>query len=199
MSRVGYRCFCIFLALLSFVHWQSRSQEDTTAEPAALRGLGTTVLASVGCLPRSRHEGFLPPLNAVEDCTTPGLQLFRCPGPTACERIPAFQRSGLGGQRDLLGHGPHKRAQFPGDGDDDSVSVFPAGAQLPLAFTQADVGLPTEVLDRLGHLLQTPLEMPTDLGRGARGPGAFDQGSAGMGVAGLRDAALTPPRASGVC
>jgi len=42
--------------------------------------LGTTFRASVGCLPRSRHEGFLPPLNAIAGCPTPGLRLCRCTG-----------------------------------------------------------------------------------------------------------------------
>jgi hypothetical protein len=65
--------------LLNFVHRQSRSQEETTVNPAAIRGLATTFLASVGCLPRSRHEGVFQPLNAVEDYPTPGLRLFRCP------------------------------------------------------------------------------------------------------------------------
>ena len=49
----------------------------TTVDHADIRGLATTLLASVGCLPRSRHEGFLPPHNAVEGYTTPGLRLFR--------------------------------------------------------------------------------------------------------------------------
>jgi hypothetical protein len=43
-------------AFLSFVHWKSRSQKDTTIDPAAIRGLMTTFLASVGCLPQSRDE-----------------------------------------------------------------------------------------------------------------------------------------------
>jgi hypothetical protein len=40
--------------------------------------VGSTLLASVGCLPLSRHEGLFQPLNAVEDGTTPGLRLFAC-------------------------------------------------------------------------------------------------------------------------
>jgi hypothetical protein len=76
--------------------------------------------------------------------------------------------------------------------------MFPAGDQLPIAFAQSYLRLPTEILERLGHLLQAELEMPTDFGRGARGPGAFDQGSAGMGVPGLGEATLTAPLARGV-
>src|ERR671923_161583 len=72
MSRVGYRFFCIFFILLDFVHRKSRSQSETTVHPADLRGLAPTLLASVGCLPRSRHEGLFQPLNAVEGCTKTG-------------------------------------------------------------------------------------------------------------------------------
>jgi hypothetical protein len=60
----------------------------------------------------------------------------------------------LWSQRDLLSNGPHKRTQFPRDGDDHLVGIFPSGAELAVAFTQAYLGLPTDILDRLGHLLQ---------------------------------------------
>jgi hypothetical protein len=49
----------------------------TTVDHADIRGLATTLLGSVGCLPLSRHEGLFQPLNAVEGYTTPGLRLFR--------------------------------------------------------------------------------------------------------------------------
>jgi hypothetical protein len=45
------------------VHRQRWRQEETTVDQAAIRGWGPTFLASVGGLPRSRHEGFLQPLN----------------------------------------------------------------------------------------------------------------------------------------
>jgi hypothetical protein len=48
----------------------------TTVDPADIRGLSTTLLASVGCLPHSRGESPLRPLNAAEGYTTPGLRLF---------------------------------------------------------------------------------------------------------------------------
>jgi hypothetical protein len=44
----------------------------TTVDHADIRGLGTTLLVSVGCLPRSRHEGLLQSLNVHEDCTDTG-------------------------------------------------------------------------------------------------------------------------------
>jgi len=67
-------------------------------------------------------------------------------------RKSAFNGLVLGSQRDLLGHGPHKRAQFARNGDDDLVGMFPSGAELSVACTQAYLGLPTAILDRLGHL-----------------------------------------------
>jgi hypothetical protein len=68
-----------FLRLHAFflIHRKSRSQEDTTVDPAAIRGLAPTFLASVGCLPHSRAERPLRPLNATEGDTTPGLRLCR--------------------------------------------------------------------------------------------------------------------------
>jgi hypothetical protein len=50
---------------------------NPTVDPADIRGLGTTLLASVGCLPHSRHEDACRSRNAVEGYTTPGLRLFQ--------------------------------------------------------------------------------------------------------------------------
>jgi hypothetical protein len=69
--------FLHVLCPLVLRHRQRRSQEETTVAPAAIRGLVTTFLASVGCLPRSRHEGMFQPLHAIEGYTTPGLRLIR--------------------------------------------------------------------------------------------------------------------------
>ena len=57
-------------------------------------------------------------------------------------------------QRSLLGHGPQKRTQFPRDGDDHLVGMFPSGTQRSGACAQSSLGLPAAILDRLGHLLQ---------------------------------------------
>jgi hypothetical protein len=72
--------FLHFLHPIDSVHRKSRSQEETTVDRAAIRGLATTFLASVGCLPRSRHEGVLQPLHASEGDTTPGRRLCRGTG-----------------------------------------------------------------------------------------------------------------------
>src|SRR5262245_13310924 len=44
------------MMFLSSVQRQSRSQQYATVDPADIRGLATTLLASVGCLPLSRLE-----------------------------------------------------------------------------------------------------------------------------------------------
>jgi hypothetical protein len=49
----------------------------TTVDHADIRGLSTTLLASVGCLPHSRDESTFRPPNAAEGDTKPGLRLFQ--------------------------------------------------------------------------------------------------------------------------
>src|SRR5262249_39916814 len=112
-----------------------------------------------------------------------------CNGSWTCKGLALWR------QRDLLGNGPHKRTQFPRDGDHDVVGILPASAQLSVAFAQSYLGLPTDILDRLGHLLQAELQMPAAFRGIALGPGAFDQGPAGRAVARLGDAALAAPLA----
>jgi hypothetical protein len=58
--KSGPQFFYVCMIFLSSVHRKSRSQSDPTVDPAAIRGLATTVLASVGCLPLSRLECPLP-------------------------------------------------------------------------------------------------------------------------------------------
>jgi len=48
----------------------------STVDHADIRGLVTTLLVSVGRLPRSRSEGLLQPHNVVEGYAKPGLRLF---------------------------------------------------------------------------------------------------------------------------
>jgi hypothetical protein len=50
---------------------------NPTVDPADIRGFVTTLLASVGCLPHSRHEDACRSRNAVEGYTPPGLRLFQ--------------------------------------------------------------------------------------------------------------------------
>ena len=107
-----------------------------------------------------------------------------------------FQGLGLGGQGSLLGHGPHTRLQVPGDGDAPRVGMWPAGAALAVALTQASLGLSAALLARLGQLLSASWARPADCGGGARGPGPCPQG---LAVARCGEAALAAPLARRVC
>ena len=92
-----------------------------------------------------------------------------------------------------MGHGPHKRTQLTGNRDHDQIGIFASCAELPIASAEAHLALPTDVLDRLGELFESELQMPTDFGGVARGPGPFDQDTTGVAVARLGDAALSAP------
>ena len=60
--------------------WEEAEPAFATVDPADIRGLVTTLLESVGRLPRSRDEGRPePPLNALEDCAKPGPRLGSVP------------------------------------------------------------------------------------------------------------------------
>jgi hypothetical protein len=61
---------------------------NPTVDPADLRGLVTALLASVGCLPQSRHGDAYRALHAVEGDTTPGLRLFQ--GTSETSRLNRF-------------------------------------------------------------------------------------------------------------
>jgi hypothetical protein len=57
---------------------------------------------------------------------------------------------------------------------------------------------PPEVLDRLRELFQPELQVAADLGGIAVGPGPFDEGAAGMGVAGFGDGPLPAALTTGI-
>src|SRR5215510_4821793 len=77
MSRVGSN-FCTSVScFFSLLYRKSRSQEETTVDHAAIRGLGTPFLASVGCLSHARDASTCRPPNAAEGDPTPGLRLCR--------------------------------------------------------------------------------------------------------------------------
>src|SRR4030095_444785 len=70
--------------------------------------------------------------------------------------------------------------------------------ELAIPFAEADLGLPTDGLDRGGELFQAPLEVPTDFGWIPVAPGSFDQGTTGVGIPGLGHAPLLTPRPTGI-
>ena len=174
----------------------------TTVDHADIRGLAPTFLVSVRCLPRSRNEDFhlftpsrvAPYRGGLSSKGLAPLTLTRCGTRDAGTRQPPS----LGSHGDLLGHGPQKRAQLPGHRHPNLMRMFPPCAELPRALTQADLGLPTHVLDRLGELFEAAWQVSTDLSRGARGPGPCHQRTTGMALPSLRDASLASARATGI-
>jgi hypothetical protein len=104
----------------------------------------------------------------------------------------------IGGHGDLLGDGPHEGRQFSGDGDYHLIRMCAACTELPVPFTQSYLRLPTNVLEAFREGFQAELQMAAHVGRIAIRPSAFDQGTAGMRVAGFRDAALATPFTTGV-
>lgn len=105
----------------------------------------------------------------------------------------------FGGHADLRRDGPHDGRQCSGAGDDHLIRMFAACTEWPVPLTQTDLRLPTDVLEAFWEVFQAAVQMAAHFGRIAIGPSAFDQGTAGMGVAGLRDAALATPFTTRVC
>ena len=97
------------------------------------------------------------------------------------------------------GNGPHQGHQCSRNRHHDLIGVLAARHELSIPFAQADLRLPTEVLDGFGPLFQPQLEMATDLRRIAVRPRPFNQGPAGMAMTGLGDAPLGAPWATGIC
>jgi hypothetical protein len=94
-------------------------------------------------------------LNAVEDCTIPGLRLFRLSVDIAVRlRSGPIRTRWLRDQGDLFGNGPHKGDEFTGNGHHDLIGVFTASAELSVPFTQPYLRFPTDVLDRFWKLFQ---------------------------------------------
>jgi hypothetical protein len=146
-----------------------------------------------------RHEYACRSLHAVEGDTTPGLRLFRCTLETFCVVGALTSRLvDLQGHRHLFGNGPHEAYQFAGDGDDDLVRVFPACQQFPIAFTEAYLRLPAEVLDGCGWCFEPELYMSTDFGGVAISPGPFDEGPTGMAIPSFGDGTLPTALPTGV-
>ena len=56
------------------------------------------------------------------------------------------------GDRDDLGDCPDEGGKFTSDGDNDLVDVFAAGTERPIAFTQAHLRIPGQVLQFLGQM-----------------------------------------------
>jgi hypothetical protein len=172
---------------------------NATGAPAALRGVAPPCRASVGCLPQARGESPLQPRNAVEGDPTPGLRLFQG-SEQPLQLQEQYASLSFSRRRDghLLGHGPHKGTPFPGDSDHDLLGLVACGYALTIPCAAPHLGLPAAGLERGRELFQAQLEMPTDRGGLAGGPGAFHQGTTRLGSAGLGQAALLPAPSTGI-
>jgi hypothetical protein len=80
-SRAGVKMLNPYGSLCSprgeVVQRKSRRQSPPTGDPAEIRGWATTLLASVGCRPQSRHEYAYRSRHAVEGGTPPERRLCR--------------------------------------------------------------------------------------------------------------------------
>jgi len=161
-----------------------------TVDPADIRGLVTTLLVSVGCLPHSRGEGRPgPPRNAFEGCTKPGPRL--CSESGVLDRRLRFDGY-------LPGDGPHEGDQFPGDRRDGDIGVFTATDEPAVPLAEPKLGFPADLLDVLGQPLIPFLDVRRDLGRVAVGPGTLDERAPCTAVSGLGDRPLGAFRPGGV-
>src|SRR2546425_4861239 len=141
---------------------QHRSSVETepvtsTVDHADIRGLVTTLLISVGCLPRSRHEGLSQPHNVHEGCTLTGA----APppridvAPISCRVMPSsLRRRGL-----RLRDRPHEPRQLSRDGRGNRVRVLAAEGQLLVPPAQAHLRPPRDVADLFGELLLPSLDL----------------------------------------
>ena len=98
---------------------------------------------------------------------------------------------------DLFGDCPDEPDQLPRHRYHHLVGLLASGAELSVAFAQAPLGFPTEVLERLGWLLESQVQMAAHFGRVALGPGPCDQHTTGMGIARLGDCTLATPFTTG--
>jgi hypothetical protein len=104
----------------------------------------------------------------------------------------------LGSDGDLLGNRPHEPSELTRNSHDHLVGVFSARYQASVAFAQANLGFPTDVLDGFGVLFESQLQVAT----GFRGitirSRAFNQYPTGMSIASCGDGALTTPLTRGI-
>jgi len=123
----------------------------------------------------SRREDFLQPHNAQRGLCHTGaatLPLIRA-GENLVRALVGRSSASVVSVRpgDLLGDGPHEGGHFARDRYHDLIDVFAARHQAAVALAEADLGLPANLLDHLGHFFQPQLEVATHLGRVAIGPG----------------------------
>jgi hypothetical protein len=139
------------------------------------------------------------PLNAVEGYTKPGLRLCRCTGGNLLSAwLPLPYLSGLRYYGDLSGNSPQESSQLTGHGHGHKIGVCASCHEAPGTVTQPHLSFPTDVLEDFGLGFASQWQMSADFRGIARGPGAFDEHAAGMGVACLGNRPLSALRPGGV-
>jgi hypothetical protein len=178
---------------------QRRSPSEPTVEHAASRGWETPCRGSGGCRPRSRPEGFWPPLHAVAGDTTPGRRLCRWTvEPFDSGRARASRPVALGCDGNLWGHGPQALHQCTGHGHDHLLGMGASGHESPVPCTSLHLGLPTALWERVRALVPAPWQRSTPRGRMAVGPGPVNEGATGRGRARLGQGPLATPLSGGL-
>ena len=113
-------------------------------------------------------------------------------------KVFSLSLTSSGRHRDLPCDIPHERGHLTCDGDRDLVGVQAACFQSTIAFAEAQLGLPGDVLCEAGRPFDTLLDVRGDLGRVLVSPGCFHQHAPGMGVAGFGDTAESPAWTAGI-
>jgi hypothetical protein len=98
----------------------------------------------------------------------------------------------------VFGHGPHQADQCTGHGSHDVVGVCAARHEVSIAWAQAPLGLPAEVLDCFGWCFASQLPVSTHVGGIVISPSAFHESPTGMGVPGVGERTLPELRATGI-
>jgi hypothetical protein len=100
-------------------------------------------------------------------------------GPPCGGRRGVGSGLGLRGDRDPRGHRPQASCPLTGHGHRDHVGVVAACEERASACPSPDRGLPPEVLDDVGWVVQAPWPVAADRGGRAAGPGAVAHGATG--------------------
>src|SRR4029450_4382383 len=99
---------------------------------------------------------------------------------------------------DRFGNSPHEAYPLTRNGYDHLVGMFPTRNQLAVPFTEPDLGFPTDVLDRFGLFFQSGVWSAAHFRWVPIRPGAFNEDTTGMGIAGFGNGPLAASLATGV-
>src|SRR5919106_5615554 len=94
------------------------------------------------------------------------------------------------------GDRPDEAHHLTGDRRGHHYLRFAGRREAAVTVAEAQLRLPGDLADRLGQAFDPVEQLAADPGLHAVGPGALDQDPAGMGVAGLGDAAAADVRAA---